>query len=297
MARKQIFIPYLVFFNVIAFEVQAHLSYDSASYEQDISISLHRLVEDDDIDGLRQGLQEHPEYINAINQIGDSLLQNAVRMHNLKMVEFLLSAGADVNFQSDENGRNTALHYSKNTLIMQTLIDHNADPNLVNARGNPPLFIYMTRKSLSLANIRILLRAKARTDIVSRGGFLALHLLFKTSVEKRYKGYSLTSWQQQKINEIRLEIARELIRHGADINALSKKESLTALRYAMRTKNLPAVEMLLHLGAEDIPDNKGYTMEGILRAHIEKTHKYRELLHIIEQRKSETPSTCAVHLT
>ena len=324
MIRKKMVIISVIFFIVSAFEGQAQEPQRLTFDEQAIAADLHELVLNGDIVGLRWELYQSPEYVDAVNGDGYSLLQSAARIDNLKIVELLLEAGADVNFQNDANGRNAALHYARSPAVIQKLIDYEANKDIRNARGNSPLLMYVTRRDLSADNIRVLLKAGANVDIVSpdRGGLSALHLIFKANMDNR-KGHRLTFQEKERIDEIRLEIAKDLIAHGIDIDVLTE-DGFTALHFAARLGDikgieflvndeganmnienvkykqtpmmyalggivLRSVEKLLLLGARfDIEDHKGYSVEKLVRKYAERDKSFIKLVHLIDQIKEES---------
>ena len=332
MARNRIFIIFIVFFTAIVIKGQAQASQVLTPDEQAIAADLHTLVLNGDTVGLQWELYQFPEYIDATDDNGYSLLQSAARINNLRIVELLLEAGADVNFQNDVNGRNAALHYARSPAVIQKLIDYGANKDIRNARGNSPLLMYVTRRNLSAENIRVLLKAGANIHTVSpdRGRLSALHLIFKANMDNR-KGHRLTVQEKERIDEIRLEIAKDLIAYGIDVDVLTE-DGFTALHFAARSGDikgieflvndeganmdienveykqtpmmyalggivLKSVEKLLLLGARfDIEDHKGYTVEELVRKYVERDKSFIKLVHLIDQIKKENAHLCALPL-
>lgn len=314
---------------IVAFDVQGHVLHDLSPQEQAYVAILHKQVLDHNVEGLKQNLKQYryQTHINAVDHNGYSLLQNAVRKNDLEIVEVLLAAGANVNFRSFANHYNTALHYSRLPAITQKLIDYGANPNILNGRGYSPLLAHISKgRGLTAENIYILLANGARTDFVSRPKkFTALHLLFMTSPEYRYDMSLLSPSQKKWFEEIRLQIAGDLIAHGIDVNAASI-DGFTALHsvarignieaikflvhkgaeinavdinyqytpmmYALGARAMDAVEVLLHLGGRfDIPDYKGHSVEYILRRYEKDDSRFPKLVRIIDQINSRVP-TC-----
>ena len=329
VAHNRIFAFSVLFFITVVFDAQGQILQNLSPQEQAYVTVLHRQILDHDVKGLRQNLQQsqYQIHINAVDHDSYSLLQNAVRKNDLEIVEVLLDAGANVNFQSSVNHYNAALHYSRYPAITQKLIDYGAKPNLLNDKGSSPLLVHIRKgRGLTAENIHILLEAGARTDIVSHTKKLtALHLLFKISPEYRYEMNLLPPSQKKWFGEIRLQIARDLIAHDIDINAPSI-DGFTALHYAARIGNIEAIRLLVHSGAEidavdinyqytpmmyalgaramdaveallslggrfDIPDYKGHSVEYILRRYGKDDSRFPRLIGMIDQMKGTFP-TC-----
>ena len=320
----------MLFFMVVASDAQGHVLHNLTPQEQAHVAILHKQVLDHDVEGLKQNLKQYHYQIriNAVDHKGYSLLQNAVRKNDLEIVEVLLNAGADVNFQSSVNHYNAALHYSRHPAITQKLIDYEANPNILNDRGSSPLIAHIRRgRGLTAENIHILLANGAKTDIVSRTKkFTALHLLFMTGPEYRYDMSLLSPSQKRWFEEIRLQIAKDLIDHGININASSVggftalhsvarignieairllvhkgaeidavdiNYQYTPMMYALGARVMDAVEVLLHLGGRfDIPDYKGRSVEYILRRYERDDPRFPKLVRIIDQISGKFP-TCA----
>ncbi len=324
---------YVIFFIFIAFEVQAHLYQSLTLSEQAISALLHQQVLDRNVEELRSKLQQYPMHINAVNHEGYSLLQNAVRIGDLELVEALLSHGAEADFQNAADKYNTALHYSRARSITERLIDHSANPNSLNAEGSPPLFFYVTRKDLNPENIRVLLENGARTDFVSRNAHsTALHLLFAENMQYQQRMARRNPSQKELFDKKQVEIAGYLIEYGVDVNALSVR-GFAALHHAARVENIGAIELLVFKGADidvvnkrkhqtpmisalykeallgsveallrlggrfDIPDYQGNSVEGILKQRVIEDGRYLELLGIINRIIREEFSACGESLT
>ena len=335
MASNKIFIICVILFTINTSKAQAQSPQNLDTYEPAIVAELHMQVLSRNLEGLKQRLQLYPEYIDAINHNGYSLLQSAARFDDLKVVEFLLEAGADVDLKNAANGQNAALHYARSPIVIQRLIAYRADINIRNARGNSPLLIYITRRNLSAENTHVLLEAGASTDIVSRdrGGLSALHLIFKANVENR-EGYLLIPLQKQRIDKTRLEIARDLIAHGIDVNVLTE-DGFTALHFAARLGNIEGIKLLVKEGANmdivnfkykqtpmmyafggralesvekllllrarfNIKDHKGYSAEKLIRWYAERDDRFIKLVHIIDKINEEEARktlVCEVALT
>ena len=105
------------------------------------------------LDIMAEVLQKQPELLDQADGNGHTPLHYAVKTSgNDKTAEFLLSAGADV-AAADKDG-NSVLHMLANGLanssarrVFQDAVQHGADLELRNARGETPLFSFYKRKA------------------------------------------------------------------------------------------------------------------------------------------------------
>lgn len=98
----------------------------------------------------------------GIDEYGRSQLLNATIAVDLPAILSLLAQGAPVDLQ-DDNGW-TALHFAvqaKKVDIVRALLEHGANPNLVNAHGNGPLWIAVMNAKGEFEIIKALLCAGA----------------------------------------------------------------------------------------------------------------------------------------
>ena len=100
MIKSKIIVLYLniVFFICIGFKAQGQQEYqDFYIQDQSIIFILHRYVLEHNVEDLRHKLQQYPDYINAADHNGYTLLQNAVRyavryvvwFNNMEIVDLL----------------------------------------------------------------------------------------------------------------------------------------------------------------------------------------------------------------
>ena len=75
---------------------------------------------------VQEGIE--PDVNSRTNELGYSLLIIATERNNIDMVNFLLEAGADVNFKSSSS-HVTTLHKAKTAEIARTLIKYGAEVN------------------------------------------------------------------------------------------------------------------------------------------------------------------------
>jgi ankyrin repeat protein len=110
-------------------------------------------------------------------------LFHAVDKNDLKKIEFLLSKGADINSQNENN--ENLLYYSimkKNKKIYEYLIQKGADINVINHDNYSPLFAAIFTENYEL--VELLLRKNVDLDINDALGNSILHISCKLCNEK-----------------------------------------------------------------------------------------------------------------
>lgn len=145
---------------------------------------------------------------NTKDKEGNTLFHRAVQMGNTDLVHCLISMGVDVNVKNNE-GR-TALHLVKNSKIAEMLLDAGADMEAQDNRGSTPLLYKLQHENWSNNFIRLepLADKKKHMDISK--------LLIQRGADVR---------ATDKLGGTPLhfastpEIAEELIKRGADVNA------------------------------------------------------------------------------
>jgi len=156
--------------------------------------------EDQEIDHLRQLLQDSPDLINAAgnsslpgaaaadhlrvaeflldnhadiearDQVGKTALIAATENGHKSMVDLLLNHGADVNARRQGDGE-SALHIAANLgfqAVADVLLSHHADVNLADANGATPLFA--AARAGQLKTVKKLLTAGASVGLKDQAG-------------------------------------------------------------------------------------------------------------------------------
>lgn len=110
--------------------------------------------------------------INAKNDSGETALIIAARSNKLSiMSELFKNANLDVKAKTNDTG-NTALHYAKNIIVIQKLVQKGADVNAHNNYNTTPLMYACQRGDISL--VKNLLSLGARINDKNDGGDNAL---------------------------------------------------------------------------------------------------------------------------
>jgi len=168
----------------------------------------------------------------------ESELTAAVLNNDARLVESLISQGADVNAE-DEGSR--PLHwavYNDNEEIVEQLLDAGADVSLPNREGMLPLVIAIINGNAVIAEI--LLDAGAGVNQTLPHGESPLMMAARTG---------------------NTEIAKFLLDRGARVNAIENLRGTTALMWAAAYKNTAMVRLLLASGA-NIAMKSGLTPPG-----------------------------------
>ena len=108
-----------------------------------INNNLFTAVEYNDIERVNELLKQDNSQINELNEEGLSLLHIAVIKANIKMIDLLLSYGADPNILSDKK-KQTPLHLAylnQNSLtedIIKDLLKYKANDNIIDSKNKKP---------------------------------------------------------------------------------------------------------------------------------------------------------------
>jgi ankyrin repeat protein/tetratricopeptide (TPR) repeat protein len=194
--------------------------------------SLRAAVNADDLERVAALLREHPDWVDAVNLEGDTLLHEAATKGYREMAGLLLERGASV--IATNQTAHTPLHaaaLSGHSDIALLLIAHEAALEALCTRGMSPLFEAIERGHAAAA--RTLLERGARWEGWNAAGDTALHLAAQ--------GGSL-------------DLVRMLRGRGAALEATNHLGN-TPLHAAAIHGHLRVVEWLLQHGAEMLAAN------------------------------------------
>jgi hypothetical protein len=90
---------------------------------------------------------KHGANVDAKNYEGETVLHQAALWGETKLTKLLINNGANVNISSTANGyntknnwyNNTPLHFAQNPLVAKYLVQHGANMNAINSRGQTPV--------------------------------------------------------------------------------------------------------------------------------------------------------------
>lgn len=242
--------------------------------------ALHAAVRDGQLERVRE-LIESGAPINSKGKEGASPLHVAIEEGDEEMIQLLLDMGADKNVMTDEKWtplylgiylgevaaakmlldagadvnircgmhKRTAVHMAAQTGragILRAVIERGGDVNVADANRNTPLHAAATNNT-SMEAIDALAEAGANLEARDLGGCTPLH-----SACRQYS----------------VEGCRTMLKHGADINALTT-QLRTPLVFAACFAGTPGaaevVEFLLNAGADEtIPDDEGRVAADIV---------------------------------
>jgi ankyrin repeat protein len=218
-------------------------------------------------------------------------LSAAIIADDPQRVELLVSQGADVNRRDDQGYTPlTSAALQRYTDMIGALLGHKADVNLANADGMTPLLEAVMRNDVP--SIKLLIAHGADMNAPGPSGTDPLTLAIE---ERQYEAAKSLIDAGAKVNvaagEQRLtpmmiaaaetaptegaifvpsstrpiDIAKALIKRGADVNARDKN-GMTALMVAASHNNAPMVGLLLQSGADATAKNaRGQTALDIAK--------------------------------
>jgi quinoprotein dehydrogenase-associated probable ABC transporter substrate-binding protein len=223
-------------------------------------------------------------------------LQNALIGNDKERVEFLIDKGADVNAR-DPQGL-APLHTvsrNRNSPFVALLVEHGADVNARDSDGFTPLLHAINRNHVP--TIEMLAKKGADLELPTNGGIRPLtwaigdgkYFAAKALIDSGANANSasgeervtpLMSVATQRTAQTRvghiaqgpapLELARALLKKGADVNA-SSKDGVTALMVAAGHNNAPLIGLLANANADlSVRSKEGLTaLEIAERARAE----------------------------
>jgi len=128
---------------------------------------LHDAVYEGNSEKVKKCLAAHK--VDEPNQAGLSALHVAIKLSDLKMAHFLLSRGADINFQDFQGNTPLILAIKKKNLELTTfVVMRGADVNLANNDGITPL--HQAAFSGNEHVVDFLLKAKADPNVKNNEG-------------------------------------------------------------------------------------------------------------------------------
>ena len=189
---------------------------------------LHEAADSGNFDLVRL-LLSHGADLNALDHQGDSSQQNEARSQKLDVVDLLLKGQADLNYRSLYNLNPTLLHVaarSGNLGVTQWLLNHGADVNTLDYKGDSPLCKAIQSQKHDV--VELLLKRGADVDV--------------------WDFYNRTPLHEAAVSG-NLDIMRLLLNHGADVNALDNLR-VSPLYEALRFLKFDVVELLVKVGAD-----------------------------------------------
>ena len=195
----------------------------------------------------------------------NSLLLDASRTGDIRIVKELIALGVDVNIQNSIGETALIISVMKNHLyIVNLLLTAKANPNIKDSYRNTALIYaaYNTKDDINIVNA-----------------------LIKAGAELNYKNSSgdtpLILATRKKIN---IDIVNSLVEAGSNVN-IQNNDGMTALMYAARGRDISEVNILLEGGSNiNLQNNKGQTALDIA---IEKNLSV-DIINIISLKSKRT---------
>ncbi len=185
--------------------------------------------------------------VNKLDDQGYAALHTAVRNRNSDLAAMLLQAGADANLP-DSDGMTPLIHALNRNHVpsIELLAKHGADLGKTNPAGYTPLEVAIGEDMLFAA--RALIDAGADVNAANGGQKVTPLMLIASQLAPQARATHLAAGPTP------VDIARDLIAHGADVNAKSAS-GVTPLMVAAGHNNGPMIGLLLAKGAKATTKN------------------------------------------
>jgi quinoprotein dehydrogenase-associated probable ABC transporter substrate-binding protein len=207
----------------------------------DINLELVNAVIAKDLDRVRFLIEKGAD-VNARDSGGFTPLDTAARNRSASLVEVLIDAGANPN-QPDADGFFPLLHAINRNHVptVEMLAKKGADLELRNKQGITPLSWAIGDGKYFAAKALI----DAGADVNARSGYenVTPLMVVATQLAAKTRTGNLAQGPQP------LDLARELIAKGAEIDVVSK-DGVTALMIAAGHNNAPIIGLLVGAGAD-----------------------------------------------
>ena len=224
--------------------VLLNLGADPNIVDCNVETCLHAAVRSQCNNAMLQEIIDHGVDVNVRSKYGGTAImiacmQGTALKENKNAVNVLLNAGADPNITSTfgETCLHAAISRHCSKEVLHELIDHGVDVNARSKHGVTAIMIACMQGVAQRENIdafNVLLNAGADLNIENINGETCLHAAVSGHCSK--------------------EVLQELINHGVDVNARSKK-GVTAIMTACvqgvsQKENADAIYVLLNAGAD-----------------------------------------------
>ena len=194
--------------------------------------------------------------VNSKGDDGEPPLHLAVINSDTEMIAFLLEHGASINEPDSDGYSPLALAAARNKArAIKLLVTKGADIEAAIPGGYTPLFIATAEGKLTAAAMLIDAGANCR------GGFGPQQLTLLMAIVTQKPPERRLIQVMQKVSPVQL--AEQLIAHGAEVNAVSSR-GVTALMVAAAHDNAPMIGVLGRAGARaDMKSAEGQTAMDI----------------------------------
>lgn len=190
--------------------------------------------------------------INARDAQGYAPVQTAARNRRPDLIAALADLGADLN-AADSDGMTPLIHAAMRNHVptVKMLLSRGADIEKANAQGYPPLALAIAENKFEVA--KALMEAGASIDKPSGPDGLTPLMVAVSQVSAGEGGRFLPGSTRP------VDVARDLIKHGADVNAKTH-HGVTPLMIAAARNVTPMIGLLLQANADPaLKSNEGKT--------------------------------------
>jgi len=218
----------------------------------DVNDELHNAALAADLDRVKYLLGKKGADIDAKGDDGEAPLHLAVANGDTEMIAFLLDRKADIDLRDTDGYTPLALAAARNkTKVIQLLVSRRADLEAQIPGGYTPLFVAIGEGKYAAA--KALMEAGAKCNVAE--GPQHFTLLMAVATEKPPERRIIQV--SQVVGPV--DIAQELVKRGADVNAVSAR-GLTALMVAAAHDNSALIGVLMGAGArEELKSDEGQT--------------------------------------
>jgi quinoprotein dehydrogenase-associated probable ABC transporter substrate-binding protein len=218
----------------------------------DVNDELHNAALAADLDRVKYLLGKKGADIDAKGDDGEAPIHLAVANGDTEMIAFLLDRKANIDLRDTDGYTPLALAAARNkTKVIQLLVSRRADLEAQIPGGYTPLFVAIGEGKYAAA--KALMEAGAKCNAAE--GPQHFTLLMAVATEKPPERRIIQV--SQVVGPV--DIAQELVKRGADVNAVSAR-GLTALMVAAAHDNSALIGVLMGAGArEELKSDEGQT--------------------------------------
>lgn len=210
---------------------------------------IHEATEEGDVHSVRELLRSEPRLVDSF--LGDDQpLHLAAWQGHEDIVALLLECGANVNAQGD--GGKTPLHYAiakSHHNVARLLLAWGALPNIQDNRKLTPA--YLAASVGDKEGMEVLSQAHSGNDLptllYTHGQERVLEVL---KDKASLSGSDASFLMRDAIRTRSIQLIKELVRSGCDVNALPPGGGIAPLFQAVNLSDAQIVEVLLKAGAD-----------------------------------------------
>ncbi|MGD2181510.1 ankyrin repeat domain-containing protein [Lusitaniella coriacea] len=206
-------------------------------------IGLHFAALQGDIDVVKEYL-ERGSPIQSMRNRGMTPLHLAALGNQRETAELLLEYGADINFETPAS--ETALHQAvrgQSKEVIELLADRGADLNPIGLAGTP-LQLAILENDIEI--VRLLIAKGADVNAGNSRVNFPLHTVARTDTEQA----EFTFHHVARTEAEQVEMVELLIANGAKVNACPNRSPRTPLHWAANRRNLEVARALIRHGAD-----------------------------------------------